>query len=547
MQPVTLQLNIPARLEAGTTHICTDPEEIATWIGTLPLADPMESARILYSALVELNRTAIIPAKRLQIVETLRLTIHSTIESLTKLHQTNVFPLGAKAQSIADLVRELFAELAISYKITLLENENAADGGHAKIRTLAIHRAIRYLSTVLLQAYEIYAAPSPAGFWKEIHEIYHYAEQKNVQSETISDSTHTLNQLISIENLYKRILLLTLACPYRLRQGEAAAIYEQLEEWSDNATLSPLKETNDFTHGFLVNLETDEPPIHAQIEANGPIEHYRLLNTKELAIELRDAIKQANDHPPGPGQIQTDLLTKDLLRRIYIAWNVNPKRKFSRAPRMTSVMISVGLRAIFDTIASYQKEPINVDFDEKARFDLTTQDTRPVYWEMTDIPEWVTPPNNKPEQSESPELNEWDVINASAGGFCLLWSSTDVTNIQVGELLCIKEDEQSSQRAIGVVRWMRCKRRKGMEIGVEMLSPDAIAVPVRHQNNPNYFRALQLAAIPSIGQPAALITAVERCKEGDILLSKQAGQELALSLVKYIENTGHYAQFQIAK
>ena len=103
--------------------------------------------------------------------------------------------------------------------------------------------------------YETYA-PTPAGIWSEMHQLYRYAVQLNVQDEALAD----VNSTSSINLTYKQSLLLALADPYRLMHGEAAKVMDYLARFGDQAHLMPLAQTTGSAGFFLVRLDTDKPP-----------------------------------------------------------------------------------------------------------------------------------------------------------------------------------------------------------------------------------------------------------------------------------------------
>ena len=81
----------------------------------------------------------------------------------------------------------------------------------------------------------------------------------------------------------------------------------------------------------------------------------------------------------------------------------------------------------------------------------------------------------------SHQTQNWKMVNVSAGGYCLLWDNPETTRAQVGELLGIREqsDPDTFHWRLGVIRWLKFVEKRGLELGVQMLSPGAVGVAAR--------------------------------------------------------------------
>jgi hypothetical protein len=145
----------------------------------------------------------------------------------------------------------------------------------------------------------------------------------------------------------------------------------------------------------------------------------------------------------------------------------------------------------------------------------------------------------------------WKMVNVSAGGYCLLWDNLEMTRAQVGELLGIREesDPDTFHWRLGVIRWLKYNDKRGLDLGVQMLSPGAVGIAARRDKkgrgrNEDYTRGLLLPEIASLQQPATLLLPSPPFKPGDTAIVNCHGRDVRVRLTKLVENTGSFAQFQ---
>lgn len=551
------------------------PAQVERWIGELPLANPGESSRRLYEALTASNAQDIPADQRLRMLELLCAPVRNVAAALKKHFVGQAFPLGDKARQVVALSQALMLQMARGYR-------TVADAHADKRQKLAAtHRALGFLGQTLLYAYQVYA-PYPAGAWRQIHDLYRLAEAGGFHQSAVK-SEDTCNACAgSVEDAYKQILLLALACPYRLRPGEAEQIYRWLCDWAQHATLTGFSRTQNQNSLFVTNFASDDPPTYLVLrDTQYNKDECRLLNAARLADTIRDTLGQGRNDLSKAAHAVND----HVLRRLMLAWGVMPKRRFSRSQKHATAMVAMGLSSAhyfisgevaFDTHGS----DAAAMFASPARFearDLHDQRDTPAdiwalggarplhdahahahggqYIEFTGSadafaakPAVQTP---QPAAAAGPvyQTREWKMINVSAGGYRLLWDSGENSQAQVGELLGLREssDPDSFHLSLGVVRWMKANSERGLELGVEMLSPGAVAVGTRihkARGGSEYMRSLLLPAIKAIGQPATLLTPALPYHVGDVVTVNSHGKEARVELIKLVENTGTFAQFQ---
>ncbi len=577
MSERTLGLVIPAQDLLGEESFNIDARQMARWLEELPRANLGETSRLVYHALRNTNRQSLPYADRLRFLDEMREPVHYVCDTLKKHFVGTQFPLPEKNRKVATATREIYNTMAVGYKIVIEEllakRRWLLD---KKLLAKLIHRATYYSGRVLLTVYQTYA-PYPDGLWREIYQLYKYAEGQRLLDISVQDSYYKDIKKSDIAAEFNRTLLLYLTSPYRLRQGEAGKVYDTLERWSSHCHI--IKPTPQClgTGQFGFNLDTDVPPRSLSLsQEHCTDEHCRLLNTDDLANTLRLDLQSSVDFGSSTItsiEMMRPELSNDLIRRLLIAWGMANKRGFPRNNKNEQVYITLGLSATHQIIAEAgnnqtQSRARTTQFTQSAKYQSNDikhpDDVQPDVWDLIyptkdeSASKEVTTDKVKSMDESSQIITKyyehvetWAILNESANGYCLNSDHPAATNIQVGELIGIRRGNNghSWKWGIGTVRWMRLHETDGLRIGIEMLTPDAAAIGIKvsAQNSIDtgeYKRTLLLPEITVINQPATLITPPVPYRSGNKLTIKILGKLLNIELTKMLQNTGMFAQFQ---
>lgn len=572
-----MQLSVPDRTSPAQGAFDSRPASIKSWIAALPMANIGETTRLLHVAVNDLNHQDIPAEQRFKAMELLQKPVQYVGEHLKKHFVGQPLPLPGKNLKIAHLSRHMSLAMATGYKILIAEHLETSGRKDRKLLLASLHRASRHLSLALLKTYQAYE-PCPATVWQELHSLYRYAESQNLHDTAVSDTSLADNGSSSIGDAYRQILLLALACPYRLRHGEAEVIYNTLRTWASLAELRPASRPGDAL--FAVNLDADQPPRYRVMrDDTAQSETSRILDTKRLAAHVRKAL--AEIQTPGSDRKRREPLRESTLRRLMLAWGITPKRRFSRVKDHSQVIVSMGLSSIHyfvsgevafnDANVSHEcfrelgaVPPLH--YREPAHYGarVTREDRNKMsgLWETnfriegepglssTELAVARAASGSAMQIDTTHCTQSWKMINVSAGGYCMLWDNPETTRAQVGELLGIREecDPDTFHWRLGVIRWLKFEEKRGLELGVQMLSPGAVAVAARmdtrHGRADDYTRGLLLPEIASIQQRATLLLPSPPFKVGDTAITNCHGKDVRVKLTELVENTGSFAQFQ---
>lgn len=578
-------LDIPQQSKPSADSFDTRPKHVEAWVAALPMANIGESARRVFNTLKEINRLDISEQDRFQALEAFRKPVYYITEALKKHYTNENLPLSGKTQRIAELAIQLNAEMAMGYK-SVIDSKLSRTFSRLSNKTLmtSIHRAIRYLSNVMLCSYQIYIQ-HPENTWLQIHRLYLFAEENNLHNAIVKDQVvHDALHDSTVRHVYKQILLLALAGPYRLRQRVIAAVYEALDTWADHCRVLPMEEATEKQMNFTVNLNSDAAPGYFRVTNVTDTDLVRAIDTNEMTKVMSSATIPSS---------KTTGIPEDIVKKLLITWNGQSRRTFSRTSKSGEITITLGLSAthhyIDEVIRPMRMEgkalvcegateslqpdsPMDISMDEQMSLESSAHFTSTPVFGISNMDDH-TPDVWDPDytyRAENPSIDfapdeEADKrrkalfyeplsckgINESAGGFCLLGYikiENESHKVQVGELVGIREDSGTDdiQLGIGIVRRIK-SWRNGIELGIQKLSPCAEAIATATTNskgrNAKFQRSLVLPQLNGINQPATIITHAWH-QEGETLIANVHGQKVAIKLTKQLESTGVFSQFE---
>jgi len=580
-----MKLNVPEQTTPGKDDFPNHPRKVKKWLADLKRANMGDFTRHIYNGLLTLNRQSMPPKHRLENMELLREPSRYIFTQLHKHFINRTLPLPEKSQKIIHLNQALLNEMATGYKILIFEASNNLAKIDNKHIHIACERALHYYAELLLRSSQIYTE-LPRGTWWDIHRIYSYAEQKKIHQKTLKDSELDI-KAISPEDYYKQILLFSLARPNALRQSDAERLYRSIHEWAKLTTISSQPGKNKFNRYFVSRLDSDLPPNCVSENDIKSLQHARAIDTAKLITHLQEL--DANSDQLSSAVSIGDKVSHETVRTLVSSWSQCAKRRFSRAERHDPIRVSVGLNPIFESLNVEVTPPRPkikkpgkmfsleaIPEHERAKKDLFAQQD-PTYfishpdmkngdessagaWDMVAKGRTLTESYARELQDqhntmgeltkEAPDLH-WNITNVSAGGYCLRWDSEMPSRALVGELISIqeKEPDHTYQWRVGVIRWMQYSRSRGLEIGVQVLSPKVISCKVQRMERKHEepFNCLMLPGIKPIQQPSTLLLPAHAFRRGNKLKIHVYERDMDIKLGTIREHTGSFTQFQFSQ
>jgi hypothetical protein len=559
-------IRVPEQKTASLSFCDTTPKAFKQWIELLPMANIGEVSRQLYHAIVELNQLFLPPQQRLQLLELIREKIHFVCAELSHHFTGTAISLPEKQRKIANLAQTLQLHLSGGYKLCVMEMPNAGSSDkNRKALIVAIHRTIAELSGTILRSYQLYC-PTPPNSWLDCHKLYAFALTHRLTAIEVDDATLSQRNSSSIDDAYKRILLLGCARPSQLRQTELSQLFTLLEPWTDLTDFVPSAQGDSL---FVVNMRADKSPVYRSLLDNAEEGDFFSFDSRRLSAQISQAIQTADSTEAS--ELTLPPHTSDaLLVHLAQALGTLAKRNFNRINSHSSLELCVGLTAVHyfmtgrQTLNDFTRQPEVEDTNGiEDNIFIRSSTRRNDAWAGAhdtsarddgvlagDSPIDFTSAKNRADAAlkNAPRACRTKVVNTSPGGFCIAWDSQIPSSLQTGEILGVKE--QGSQHwSVAVVRWIRQIKNEGTQIGIELQAPKATPCAVRLiqklGTSSEYLRGLMLPEISVINQPATLIVPRLPFQSGNRIILLIEGQQERGQLLKKMTATGSINQFEV--
>jgi len=566
-----------------------DPKETEAWFEALPMANVGETARQVFSTLVEFNRIEIPDLLRAKTVEKFRPPVEYITNNLQKYYVEVGLPFSTKGWKTASLARELQKELAISYKL-IVEHMISGDSTNfdRRLLVIALHRALYYLGQCLLQNSLVYT-PWPEGIWREINSIYAYASQNNIhQVQVKPDDGKATRTSTSIEDLFKSLMLFASATPHRLRQSHARLLFSLLHDWSQSTTILTKDDGGTSLGRFNVDLWTDSAPMHNSLRTPMPGKRMAILDVRELLKRLRSEFEQAPwDNRKGL-QSGKPIVTRPLLRLLIMAWSRPPDRRFVRTKLNFDLNVVAGLHAVhanqqaedappYETtpaalfelqeadprtakahskikwtpgsLENVSLAPLDSEFVSDSLFNDSYLLTNHGLGPTSRLTEFIEEPKAV-EKETDPGRHSVTTINESAGGYCIRWQGEGIPRVKIGELIGVESPSDRRTYGLGVIRWMKQLGDQKLDLGLEIISTRCESADVREAGStsprtrsPSYKCLVINDTDPSSNATASLVMSAMNLQTGVDLLMSIGDKEQLIRLTKLVEFSSAFARY----
>ena len=519
-----------APLKAVPDLIHLQAHEVESWIEALPLADVGETRHRVSSSLTKLIACDLPGQERYAVLELFRNPVHYLGEALQHHFVGASFPLTLRARGVADQLIALHMAMADGYQSVAddLLGLNTVRQDFVMLAT-SLHRSLYYLGQALLTGYQLYE-PCNVDCWRRIHRIYEAAERKGVQSSTVRDPYRRHRPSTSIEEQYKQILLLALTNPYRYSQSDIGSIYSLLEYWTPQCRLFPADHADALQSAWHIDMASGEPPSAIAYSAIPHPVTCRRLDTSALIQSLPNSLPpngdEASNQASEPQPPQTTMRWQDLLHSLATAWGLAAKRRYSRTHSETNdIAISLGLSAI---------HPLLDKLDSMSTMQSARAGRR----------------SERPIAIDDKDSYLCEVMDESAGGSRLRWRNINKGKLRVGELIALRYPRAPGEMpGIAAIRWLKNTSKHSVEFGIQLLSPDAFPITVRHytaddqESDLDYLKGLYIPEFKTIRQPASLILPAFLYRADDVISLVMDHQKHCIQLVKAIETTQGFSRF----
>lgn len=572
---------LPARVPPASGDDTFEPRRFRQLIEQLPIGNIGQVSQNLHHLLKQMNASVVPVSNRVSNLELMIKPLLIALDALAKGFSREPLPLNKRATMLSEMHESLCILATQGYKVVLDQYHHESFTSqflHKSSRAMALHRVLYFLGRSLLHAYQLYR-PAPPYIWQEIHGIHRYAFDLKLAERAVDNEDQGLRQQSSVNDLYKQTLLLSLAGPYRLMQGEVIRVYQALSRWAPDAQLLDLGKSNGDAGPFMVDIGIDEAPRYMGAERDHQVLRGWVLDTSNMAVRLADELEAtATLHGAMRPQDSPDKLSPDLLARLMLTWGIGSRRVAERDDTQGEVALICGLQMIYNELGG---EPLPDAAGKPGAFGMTkpgeeVEKPRGIPQallasdeyviqddpQLQSIRRWIAD-NNAPamratepapvpaakpgdEQPAKPVFRICPVYNESSNGYHLGWGLGAEASISVGELVAVTHRDADGVECLrlGVIRWMRVERPDVIDFGVELIMGDALPVIFYRQwgrgKQEGYWPGLLLQR-PNEDQ--TVITAPFYSEQGQRTWLISQGEKRRITLSREIEATASFIQF----
>ncbi len=556
---LTLSLNPTANF-AAPVSFDVRPKKVRQWIEELPRGDVGLTARALYEALVETNAATLSPGDRLKFLEQVRPTVGDNSRALRRRYVGLPLPLTPMVARTAQLDQALCAQMANGYRRVV--DGLAEDGWWLRPSgqlTSAMYRGLDFCAQVLECSYATYGA-IPPNLWLGINHLWLTAERLGLLHVAISeDAVHPQAPHPTIDLAYRRLVLLSVADPYRLSHQELSILLTWSRRWAALTRLE--RKTPAAISGFpiVVDPHGSAQPARGAVAAVSSSPSWLVLNTEALTQEL-------TSHLDGHGHVVTPVLAK----RLLDVWAAHAVRRAARKGADRLVAVAIGLASVHHVLcvashigcrAAVVTPPVSVGNASSVQRASRVRDV----WQLVtplDVPGMESPnwtvgdggeesegavtwePGGQARAVEHP-TEDWRLRNYSSSGYGLCWDHLAATRVHVGALVAIEdEDAEPTGWRVCVVRRVR-QTRHGLDMGVEFLSGQAGPALVRRCGGSAAEPAVTLQESPQ--SDLTLLASVASCHvDAELDLHDPRGEK-HLRVTRTVARYGSFAHCAVAQ
>ena len=569
-----MQIYMPTQDPLAQEDIAFTPRQIKKWVKALSLIDLDSTSKQAHQLISKSNRLTYPTKQRLASIDLLLPLTRTLLDHHRRFLTCQTFPLSPNANEIFQLQQSLNSELAIAYKIIISEVVQGDAKLDQKKMLHCIYKAVSHLQQQYISSLLMYQQ-LPSDIWHDICQLYRVAEHYGVHNTLINDNGK--KQKNSIINIFKHLCSLTLISFNQLRQGEADKVNKFLEEHHELIEITHNTNTLSGEYIYIANLATGKHPTY-YIPRELPIStENRFIGYASLVSKLAESTKKFAQSTSYYLQ-SSDELDPELASRL-IAMIGNPSQRHKKRVKADqSVRAIIGLTKIAQTMTS-KNEPEHKNSLEESSFAVNSLSLlpieqsvnrtspsvldKPAHETLNDV--WnpfavhntvdmdkITDPETKQKYSSIvATLDQWQVENFSAGGFCLHYKADGICTTRVGEIIAIRDENKSLetlQWRVGIIRWMQGLRNQEHKIGVELFGAECACITAHNKNNSrNEYHGLLLKRIIKNSKSYSLLLPVKSDLDSREIIIKGTSSQRTVMLGRTLEKTSCFTHIEVIK
>lgn len=527
------------------------PDKLEQWLSQLPLLNIQELLRQIPSYIQNINHLAISDKHRFKMLELLRpIVAHIYREIIKRFRSEKGLNLSVEFQEMEWFIHVLLREMARGYQRLLVNIAHKEPGLFSRNHyALICERIMFYLSDRMSFVFMLHSI-IPRTVWHDLHSTYRYALKSKLKQTTIKDD-YVSSQPIkeTIDNLYKRVLLISTLSPYSLRSAEIEQIYYGLLPLLHKIKLTPL--TSDFNEGFVVNWQQDNGANFV----SSVDEHSESwsIDMSELIEELKMWLETGK----GPHAAEDKGMSEKLLAEMIGKLEGVIQRKSERFPvDGQQVEVIIGLPSIeaflgrVDALKNDAEMPIKeIKKDEFTINHHWGEKSKQGDWDSFSYSPLDAPKSDSKKQAAEnteQEIKEtkryfFEIENESEAGVCLSCEPEQAKDLFIGELIFILGHDFVTW-TLGIVRLMKVENNK-INLGIYFLGEKVDSVTARRSGVREKNKTANALWLHEGQAMETLLMPSAQFKSGDEIIVNYQDLELTIQLSDVIWKNEVFSQF----
>lgn len=484
----------------------TSVKNILAWLAMTHGKSGTEDSDQLGYQLLLLRETAVPVMQRIKLLDLLHGQAEKIVRAELPLLRETSLPVSRKVRQRAKALLDLLDALTKDYFNTLTKLFDPLGANIQREPHVSLRRAMHAIAWQITISH-LTASPPRIGIWRQLHLSFRLAS--NLDLEKLPGPLGST----SIQRTYANILLPAIAQPASFSSAELCFIKEYIERSSLEIKFLTEPPSNQ-TSVFWIDPDKD-CPAHPMVRRPPPPETELLyFSCDELANRAASQLSELRKNVPAstlglPIFAETHA-GKGVLQRLSTLWGEPAKRKFPRRRQSYRANLCSGLDQL---------------------------------WHLVKTPDYPV------------SLSEWMVTNESPNGYALMHMSGPTQNVRLGDIVALQahtEEFGNSTWHVCIIRWAISESPEHVELGLEILSPHAIAAEIIQPDDSNQenIAALILPETPPLRFGESLVVPGGTLSEGTqhivVLMDKKSREVRQIHTTHLDEQTSSVDVFSVS-
>ncbi len=509
-----LLLTTPTQHAAVDPAVERNPRRLRQWLFDLPIMNVAETVRRLDERIRPFNEMPLAPEERLKLLEVLFEAFDEILFSYDDLRLSMLPVTPEERRQLAQDIMWLYLQLAAGYKIIVLAH---FDSGGREVRdgtlATALFRAMELIAHALLYAFRAHETPPPLTYL-EFYQLYRYARARDLHRQRLRQ-IRGYGGTPTVERLFKQVLLLCIADPYRMSAQAVFENYLLLDGVCETARIEPLDACSPTEPLFRFLFDEDAPPVHCALVGETPDgAEGGVLRVAETAARLR---AQAGDAPPHDAHLMEALAERLGMPR---------ERREPRQQDDRAIHLCQGAAAL----RHFLEHPGDIERASATEVEET---------------DGITVMDLDADDAETPRLAPCRVRNLSARGYLLECDPASLPEDPLRDGLTgvvdpLRDADDTPIHA-GLVRWQKPAGNGRIHLGVEVVPGRPRPIRI-HPLNGRLETAdgFHFAVDKAAGRPARLLVPAALREADDRFRVQIAGQAYTIAMRRCLIATEHW-------